>query len=177
MAKKKLWSQLAPSTKARYKRNGITPQMYNSPRLREENKDLFRTAQGHAPESYMVQRARELGARDVNPEFNLLPRAQKEKFADQFLYAQESRKAVTDRAKYYGIDAVIPPFERMSRAQQDEISDLYLKVMDLKNPGGHINMDQFHRAKLQLLGTLDSMGYDLDIPDRGLLGELYKTRF
>src|ERR1043166_5008457 len=177
MATKRLWSTLAPSTKAKYKRHGVTPQMYNSVRLRKENAGLFKTAQGKAPESYLMQRARELGAREAFPEFNMLPRAEKAKKAEQIIYAQETHKMVTDRAKYYGVDAVIPPFEQMTPAQQDEVSDLYLKVMDLRNPGGHINMDQYHRAKLQLMGTIDSMGYDLDIPDRGLLGQLSTTRF
>src|ERR1043166_9872588 len=94
MATKRLWSTLAPSTKAKYKRHGVTPQMYNSVRLRKENADLFKTAQGKAPESYLMQRARELGAREAFPEFNMLPRAEKAKKAEQIIYAQETHKMV-----------------------------------------------------------------------------------
>jgi hypothetical protein len=81
---KRLWSSLKPSTKARYKRNGVTPQMYNSPKKRAENRDLFRTAQGHAPQSYAVQRAKTHGLEYMVKDFDKLSPKVQRKLADAY---------------------------------------------------------------------------------------------
>ena len=85
MAQKRLWSTLAPSTRARYKRNGVTPQMYNSPRLRKENSALFKQAQGRRPESYRVGLARAYGVDQAAPGFDKLPRKVQEAMADAYM--------------------------------------------------------------------------------------------
>lgn len=85
MAQKRLWSSLADSTKQRYKRNGVTPQMYNSTRLRKDNAGLFQQARGHRPESYRVGLARAYGVDTAAPGFDKLPRKMQEAFADAYM--------------------------------------------------------------------------------------------
>lgn len=93
MAKKRLWSSLAESTKKRYKRKGITPAMYNNPKRRAENVDLFRTAQGRAPKSYAVQRAESFGLSHMVRDFDKLSPKVQRQLADAYNQGPMKRNA------------------------------------------------------------------------------------
>jgi len=95
MAKPKpLWSALSDRQKARYKRHGVTPQMYNSVKKRQENKDLFLTAQGRAPKSYMQHRAESLGLSEtMGDAFGNLTKAQQREASDLFMKSFYTRNA------------------------------------------------------------------------------------
>ena len=178
---KRLWSSLAPTTKARYKRSGITPAMYNNPKRREENKDLFRTAQGKAPQSYTVQRAKQLGIDKEIPKFFSLPRKEQEKLTDMYsgeLASRAERRRIIDKAKSFGIDGV-SPFDKMTETDQLLSAELWNRVMDTKNPRtGHLfSRDDYEIAKLQFLGFLDENGYDDSIEDWQFFKEIYKNSF
>ena len=180
-AKKRLWSSLAPTTKARYKRNGITPAMYNNPTKRKENVDLFRSAQGKAPQSYTVQRAKQLGISDAIPKFYSLPRKDQERLTDMYsgeLASRAERQRIIKRAKDYGIDGVIP-FGSMNSTDQMLSAELWNRVMDTKdNKTGHLtSRDDYEFAKLQFLGFLDDRGLDDSIEDWQFFKELYKSSF
>jgi len=180
-AKKKLWSQLAPTTKARYKRAGITPHMYNSPQKRKDNADLFRTAMGKAPQSYAAQRAKELGVGDFVPHFDTLPRKEQNRLTEMYsgeLANRAERQRVIGKAKKYGIDGVIP-FDRLNDSQQMISSELWNNVMDTKSGvTGHLtSRDDYEFAKLQFLGYLDENGFDDGIEDWQFFRELYRTSF
>jgi hypothetical protein len=155
--------------------------MYNSPKRREENKDLFRTAMGKAPASYQVQRARELGIRDAIPKFNLLPRKDQERLTDMYsgeLSNRAERQRVIKRAKDYGIDGVIP-FGELGDTDQLLSAELWNRVMDTKDKKtGHLtSRDDYEYAKLQFLGFLDDRGLDDSIEDWQFFRELYRTSF
>lgn len=83
MAKpKKLWSQLAPSTKARYKRYNVSPQQYNAGKI----SSAFRqTIMGKGGESFAVARAKQAGLDQVLTNFNRLPKKEREQMADLWL--------------------------------------------------------------------------------------------
>jgi hypothetical protein len=178
MAQKKLWSQLADSTKKRYKRAGVTAAMYNSPKKRKENVDLFRTAMGHAPMSYTAQRAKQLGIDEVIPKFYSLPRKQQDYLADTWSGELRDRPERIKRARNYGIDGVIP-FDSLSKADQQISADLWLNVMHTKDAQtGHLSSrDDYERARLQFLGWLDSIGLEDDIENWKMFKELYKSSF
>lgn len=95
MATKKLWSQLADSTKKRYRRHGVTPAIYNSPVKRKENAALLQTAMGKAPKSYAQQRAESLGLKELVPHWNTLPRAEQRKATDLYLQGLFTRNRGT----------------------------------------------------------------------------------
>lgn len=59
--------------------------MYNSARLRNENKALFQQALGKRPESYRVGLARAYGVDQAAPGFDKLPRKVQEALADSYM--------------------------------------------------------------------------------------------
>lgn len=155
--------------------------MYNNPTRRKENADLFRTAQGKAPVSYTVQRARELGIRDAIPKFNLLPRKEQERLTDMYsgeLANRAERQRVIKRAKDYGIDGVIP-FGDLNSTDQMLSAELWNRIMDTKDARtGHLSSrDDYEFAKLQFLGFLDDRDLDDSIEDWQIFKELYKSSF
>ena len=83
MAKpKRLWSQLAPSTKARYKRYGVSPQQYNAGKI----STAFRqTIMGKGGDSFTVERAKQAGLDKIVSDFNQLPKKQREQMADLWI--------------------------------------------------------------------------------------------
>lgn len=177
MASKKLWSQLAPSTKARYKRNGITPAMYNSPTKRKDNADLFKTAQGKAPQSYLVQRAKDLGIQNEIPNYFGLPRKEQDKLADKWLPELKDRPERIKRAKDWGITDVMP-FGELSADDQIIAADLWLDLMHTKSEvTGHlISKNKYMDAKLQFMGFMDDHGMDPGFSDGDVMKNLYGTR-
>lgn len=176
-AKKRLWSSLAPSTKARYKRNGITAAMYNSPTKRKDNADLFKTAMGKAPQSYAVQRAKELGIQNEIPNFYGLTRAQQDKAVDNWLPELQDRPKRIKRAKDWGINDVMP-FDTLTPVQQIQAADLWLDMMHTKSDvTGHlISKNKYMDAKLQFMGWMDDNGMDPGFSDGDVMKNLYGTR-
>jgi hypothetical protein len=79
---KRLWSSLAPSTKARYKRYGVSPQQYNAGKI---SAGFRQTIMGKGGDSFAVQRAKQAALDKVVPDFNKLPKKQREQMADLWL--------------------------------------------------------------------------------------------
>jgi len=89
MAKpRKLWSQLAPATKARYTRYGVTPQRYNAGKISPE---FRKTIMGKGAESFAVTRARQAGLDQIVHNFNQLPKLERERMADLWLKGRTER--------------------------------------------------------------------------------------
>jgi hypothetical protein len=85
MARKK-WSELAESTKKKYRRNNISPQQYNSPKFRRENAEALRNAaRGRAPKSYAVQRAESFGLNMMVRDFDKLSTKVQRQLADAYM--------------------------------------------------------------------------------------------
>jgi hypothetical protein len=177
VATKRLWSSLAPSTKARYKRNGITAAMYNSPTKRKDNADLFKTAMGKAPQSYLVQRAKELGIQKEIPNFFGLSRKEQDRAANNWLPELKDRPERIKRAKDWGINDVMP-FGTLDDTDQIIAADLWLDLMHTKSAQtGHlISKNKYMDAKLQLMGFMDSRGIDAGFSDGDVMKNLYGTR-
>lgn len=88
MAKpRKLWSQLADSTKKRYKRNGVTPQQYNAGKIAP---DVRAKIYGKQPVSWAMRRAEQTGLKTIlkragiDRDFARLPKAERERIADLY---------------------------------------------------------------------------------------------
>ena len=88
MAKpRKLWSQLADSTKKRYKRNGVTPQQYNAGKIAP---DVRAKIYGKQPVSWAMRRANQNGLDSIlkragiDREFKRLPKAERERIVDTY---------------------------------------------------------------------------------------------
>lgn len=175
--KHRLWSSLAPSTKAKYKRNGVTAAMYNSPTKRRDNADLFKTAQGKAPQSYMVQRAKELGIQNEIPNFFALPRKEQDRAATKWLPELKDRPERIRRAKDWGISDVMP-FGTLDATDQIIAADLWLDLMHTKSEvTGHLkSRNAYQDAKFQLMGFLDDRGMDDGFSDGDVMQHLYGTR-
>lgn len=155
--------------------------MYNNPTRRKENADLFKTAQGKAPQSYTVQRAKQLGINQAIPKFFSLPRKEQEKLTDMYtgeLQSRAERERVIDRAKGFGIDGIIP-FGSMNSTDQMLSAELWNRVMDTKDARTkHLtSRDDYELAKLQFLGFLDDRGMDDSIEDWQVFKEMYKSSF
>lgn len=155
--------------------------MYNNPTRRKENADLFKTAQGKAPQSYSVQRAKQLGINDAIPKFYSLPRKQQERLTDMYsgeLFSRAERERVINKAMSFGIDGVIP-FDAMTSTDQLLAAELWNNVMDTKDARtGHLtSKDDYYYAKLQFLGFLDDRGYDDSIEDWQFYKEMYRNSF
>lgn len=85
---KRLWSTLAPSTKAKYKRYGVTPQRYNAGKI---SREFRKTIMGHGAESFAVQRAKQAGLDQIIPDFGSLPKRDRERMADIYLKGRTER--------------------------------------------------------------------------------------
>lgn len=93
---KRLWSQLAPSTKARYQRYGVTPQKYNAGKI---SSGFRQTIFGKGGDSFAVQRAKQAGLDKILHEFDALPKKQREQMADLWL---KGRTAKNKPAFFHG---------------------------------------------------------------------------
>lgn len=165
---KKLWSQLAPTTKARYKRHGITAHMYNNPKRRTENRDLFATAQGKAPLSYAAQRAKQLGL--ITVEDTTKKRADLGAIVDQRL-TDSSR--LLAQAKHRGMDS-LTPWDQMTPEQRELLAPQFIELMRMKDPKqGHIlDRDRYDYMALQFMGTMDELDLG-DLPEWELFRAMY----
>jgi hypothetical protein len=89
MAKpKRLWSELAPSTKARYRRYNVTPQQYNAGKI---STGFRQTIFGKGGDSFAVQRAKQAGLDKILHEFDALPKSQREQMADLWLKGRTAK--------------------------------------------------------------------------------------
>lgn len=182
--RKRLWSSLAPSTKAKYKRAGVTPAMYNNPKRHVENRDLFLTAQGKAPVSYLAQRAKDVGLLpDVN--LRLTPKRELNKLVDAVqdqIAPTGYRHDVFAKASWYGMndsDQVIP-FSKLSDDEKFRAAQLWNDVMDTRDhelKSNKYRESDFVAAKNQFLGWLDEQGIKTDVEDWQFFRELYKSAF
>lgn len=168
MAKKKLWSQLAPTTKARYKRHGITPNMYNNPKRRTENRDLFATAQGKAPLSYAAQRAKQLGL--IAVEDTTRSRKDLAAIVDERLTPSTRLLA---QATHRGMES-LTPWDRMTDEQRELLAPQFIELMRMKDPSsGHIkDRARFDYMALQFSGTIDELDLG-DLPEWELFRAMY----
>lgn len=157
MATKK-WSQLAPRTKARYKQHGITPQMYNSPRKRRENTDLFKTAQGKAPKSYAQQRAEQLGLTEVFPGIGSLPKAEQRRLADEYRKGFFTKNA-----------GIIPPVSPM---RDFDFGTEYVPERDK-----WFALESTVSTRMDFLQFLDEHGDEMSAADWERYRELYRQNF
>lgn len=85
---KRLWSSLAPSTKARYKRYGVTPQQYNAGKI---SAGFRQTIMGKGGDSFAVQRAKQAGLDKIVAEFDRLPKKQREQMSDLWLKGRTAK--------------------------------------------------------------------------------------
>jgi DNA-binding transcriptional MocR family regulator len=199
MAKKQLWSTLKPATKERYRRNGVTPAMYNNPKRRVENRDLFLTAQGKAPLPYAAQRAQQVGLLPKDRDLRLMPKKELDRELSRVqaqLPEAGRRFNIFERAKFYGMDSrdQIIPFSKLSPDQQLTAAELWNRVMDTRDhereddwlrrkkdlkghPFNRYREADFVDAKTQFLGWLDEQGVRTDVEDWQFFRELYKSAF
>lgn len=158
MAKKVLWSGLSARTKNRYKSHGITPQMYNSPRRRKENADLFKAAQGKAPKSYAAQRAEQLGIVEVFPGYAQLPKTQQQFLADEY------------RTGFFTKNAGIIPGG--SPGKDFAFGTEYHPETDK-----WYSLDSTVATRMDFLRFLDEHGHDFDAEDWKTYREKYREHF
>lgn len=85
---RKLWSQLAPSTKARYKRYGVSPQTYNAGKISHE---FRQTIFGKGRESFEVARAKQYGLDQIVTNYSKLRKSEREAMATAFLQGHTQR--------------------------------------------------------------------------------------
>ena len=91
---RRLWSSLSKRTQAKYKRNNISPQQYNSVKFRASNPDVFRNAsRGRAPKSYSVQRAEAMGLGYMVHDFDKLTTKVQRQLADAYMNGPMQKNA------------------------------------------------------------------------------------
>lgn len=146
------WDKLADSTRRKYERNGVTRNLFNDPKRHVENRDLFSTARGKGPVPYMAQRAQQVGLLPKDRDLRLVPKRELDRELSRIqaqLPEAGRRFNVFERAKFYGMDSKdqVIPFSKLSPDQQLTAAELWNRVMDTRE---HEREDDWLRRKKDL---------------------------